>query len=313
MTKTNTICCRTVRPTVFVTAIFGVLDKASGRFTFCNAGHPPALSMSKSGVTRLATRRANLPLGVLDDAEFSEYEVGLDKDEILFLYTDGLIEARSEKTLFGEQALVDLLGSTDSPYDVLNLPSDVFQDVAGAGEYRQVDDIAILALSRVGKDSVRRTAPADHILDEQLEVFTAVAEALTDSMLTTGAAVYALEDEKYLCGRAIYPPDLMPNFQNVAIDLGDEQSAAASAARSGAPLVIVDAQNAAGSKIWLARLTGAKSLLAVPIMNEERIIGVAVAVETVEKREFTDEEIDEACDLCQAAARPTEQLTTTGS
>jgi len=74
---------------VFVTAIFGVLDSRTGRFEYATAGHPAPLVYDGANLVRLAT--AGLPIGLRDD-EGVNFAVTLPPHCTLVLYTDGLLE-----------------------------------------------------------------------------------------------------------------------------------------------------------------------------------------------------------------------------
>lgn len=93
---------------MFVTMIGGCYDPASGRVKLANAGHVPALYRSADGAMREFAADAP-PLGVLTDAAFVSRELQLNGGA-LYLYTDGLIEARTredgELGLAGFQALI---------------------------------------------------------------------------------------------------------------------------------------------------------------------------------------------------------------
>ena len=74
---------------VFVTAIFGVLDTQTGRFEYATAGHPAPLVYDGVTLTRLAT--SGLPIG-LRDSEGVDFSVTLPAQCTLVLFTDGLLE-----------------------------------------------------------------------------------------------------------------------------------------------------------------------------------------------------------------------------
>ena len=74
---------------VFVTAIFGVLDMQSGLFTYATAGHPPPLVDEHGVLRRLAG--AGLPIGLRGD-DGVDFAVRLHAPCTIVLYTDGLLE-----------------------------------------------------------------------------------------------------------------------------------------------------------------------------------------------------------------------------
>ena len=69
------------------------IDVATGRTRLSNAGHPPPLLRGRDGV-RLITGRSPL-LGIVVRPA-TEVEFVLEPDDTVVLYTDGLIETRSE-------------------------------------------------------------------------------------------------------------------------------------------------------------------------------------------------------------------------
>jgi PAS domain S-box-containing protein len=74
---------------VFVTAVFGVLDTRTGRFEYASAGHPAPLVYDGTKLLRLAT--SGLPIGLRDD-EGVDFALTLPPQCTIVLYTDGLLE-----------------------------------------------------------------------------------------------------------------------------------------------------------------------------------------------------------------------------
>jgi sigma-B regulation protein RsbU (phosphoserine phosphatase) len=95
----------------FVTAFYGILDPASGRLLYSNAGHPPPFLFkinADQDVGQLI--RTGVPLGVFEDQTWKQSIVQLDPGDILALYTDGLTEAQNvDKVLFGEDRLIEAI------------------------------------------------------------------------------------------------------------------------------------------------------------------------------------------------------------
>jgi sigma-B regulation protein RsbU (phosphoserine phosphatase) len=75
----------------FVTAVYGVLDPASGRFSYVNCGHNPPLVLGAGGRRELL-ETGGPALGLLATATFAAGEVRLAAGEVLALYTDGVVE-----------------------------------------------------------------------------------------------------------------------------------------------------------------------------------------------------------------------------
>src|SRR5207245_10378880 len=75
----------------FVTMVYAVLDPASRKLTFANAGHSRPLLATNNGGRFLDTDRG-MPLG-LAAGGFSEVEIHLSAGSRLVFYSDGITEA----------------------------------------------------------------------------------------------------------------------------------------------------------------------------------------------------------------------------
>jgi PAS domain S-box-containing protein len=72
------------------------VDPGGGEVVYAKAGHPPALVVGPDGEARWLTEATGVPLGVIDDAQFTEGRDTLEPGSTLVLYTDGLVELRTE-------------------------------------------------------------------------------------------------------------------------------------------------------------------------------------------------------------------------
>jgi len=127
----------------FATMFLGRLDRESGALEYCSAGHPPAYLLRTSGeVVRFPV--GNLPVGAFADAEYRGGRSTLRPGEKLVLYTDGVLEARTDSLFFGEDRLAEVLHGADVPETIPRL---VLQAVEGFSSGRLVDDVAVLCIS----------------------------------------------------------------------------------------------------------------------------------------------------------------------
>ena len=78
-----------------VKMLVGVLDLNTMQLTYCNAGHPCPVVLSPKNGIRLLCVNPNVPVGVVDDYEFKEEYASLLTGDMVFLYTDGLIETEN--------------------------------------------------------------------------------------------------------------------------------------------------------------------------------------------------------------------------
>jgi sigma-B regulation protein RsbU (phosphoserine phosphatase) len=84
-------------------------DMVTRQLTYANAGHIPPL-LFRHGEPRMQLDADGLVLGVKTGVAFEERSVNLQQGDMLFLYTDGIIEAENKKgELFGIGRLCKLL------------------------------------------------------------------------------------------------------------------------------------------------------------------------------------------------------------
>ena len=95
---------------MFVTAVFAILDPATGMLTYANAGHnlPLLLRHHSKEVERLP--KGAIALAVVDNAVYEDHEISINKGDALLLYTDGVTEAFSSSgTQFTESRLKEAM------------------------------------------------------------------------------------------------------------------------------------------------------------------------------------------------------------
>jgi PAS domain S-box-containing protein len=139
---------------VFVTAIFGILDPASGVFAYASAGHPAPLIDDGTTLRRLPT--GGLPIGLRDD-EGVDFGRSLQAPVTLVLFTDGLMEFARDLDE-GERRIEAAIRAL-AREDIEHLATVLMKEVLGDDE--PTDDIAILTLT------IRRfTDPLAHELRE---------------------------------------------------------------------------------------------------------------------------------------------------
>ena len=87
---------QTIRGRGMATASYAVVEPDTGDVTIACAGHPPPVVVSPDGARLLDTSPAP-PLGAVPFAQFRETTSSLAPGESLLLYTDGLIETRTDR------------------------------------------------------------------------------------------------------------------------------------------------------------------------------------------------------------------------
>src|SRR5210317_2614884 len=132
---------------MFATLFFGVLDPESGKLVYISGGHEAVFVIGQNGV-----RERLLPtgpaVGPLPQAKFAYKEIQLLPGEILFAYTDGVIDARSpDEERFTKRRLFSLLSQPVASALELTqkIATSLFEHIGMAD---QEDDITMLTLQR---------------------------------------------------------------------------------------------------------------------------------------------------------------------
>jgi anti-anti-sigma regulatory factor len=99
-------------PGLFLTAAYCLLDTHTREITIASAGHPPLLLERVTGETEQTTRTGPA-FGLFADATFEEVALTLQEDDRLLLYTDGVLDGGSVRSLTPEQ-LEDALAHPDT-------------------------------------------------------------------------------------------------------------------------------------------------------------------------------------------------------
>ena len=152
---TNDQLCQNNDAMMFVTAFVGMLDVATGKFTYVNAGHnPPLVYHRREGRFSYMDVKRNFVLGGMEEMDYARQEITLEPGDKLFLYTDGVTEALSEEEeLYGEARLEMCLNDMDVENTDLSTILDTVQKSLKehVREAEQSDDITMLALEYKGR------------------------------------------------------------------------------------------------------------------------------------------------------------------
>lgn len=92
--KLSTEIAKRTTPGKFITAFLVLLDPATGKVEYCNAGHNPALLLRADGTHEWLGGHGP-PLALLPDRSYGEGALLLGAGDQLLLYTDGITEAES--------------------------------------------------------------------------------------------------------------------------------------------------------------------------------------------------------------------------
>jgi phosphoserine phosphatase RsbU/P len=139
---------RRTPPEKYVTAFLAVVEPASGRMRWANAGHNPALLLRAGGEVEVL-EATGVPLGLLPAVTYAGRDTVLAPGDALLVYTDGVTEATDESDEeYGLQRLIarcrELRGR--APVALVAGVQDEVASFADAPPFQ--DDLTLLAVRR---------------------------------------------------------------------------------------------------------------------------------------------------------------------
>jgi sigma-B regulation protein RsbU (phosphoserine phosphatase) len=145
--RASRVFCQSTISSLFATLVL-VRAGQAGQIEVCNAGHCPALLQQGGAVKELGA--TGVPLGMFCEGIYPTQNVEMACGDTLFLYTDGVSEARSANEVeYGVERLKELVASSPAPTAqalVAACLDDLEKFQAGAP---LLDDVTVMAIRRV--------------------------------------------------------------------------------------------------------------------------------------------------------------------
>ena len=154
LTKTNEAICSNNPEDMFITVWLGILEISSGRLTAANAGHEYPVLKRAGGGFELFRDKHGFVAGSMEGIKYKEYELQLCPGDKLFVYTDGVREARdADGEQFGTERILKALNEKRDA-----APEEILKSVRRAvdafvKDAEQFDDLTMLCMEYRGKGS----------------------------------------------------------------------------------------------------------------------------------------------------------------
>jgi len=146
--KLNRQVCQSTDAIHFATLFLGVLDPATGRLDYVNAGHPPPLVINADGTVE-RVEATGMPLGMLDDARYRAGTVHIRPGTAIAMFSDGISEAENPRGEFYQTPrlrdvlLADTSATAHATIGRVRADIDLFTEGTPQG-----DDVTLLLLRR---------------------------------------------------------------------------------------------------------------------------------------------------------------------
>jgi phosphoserine phosphatase RsbU/P len=147
--RTNRILVEEIRSGLFITAIAGVLDVATGRLRMANAGHEPPLLVGGDDRPIGPVEGGGVLLGAFRSLGAPELDVRLRPGDSLVLYTDGVTDAIGPTgERFGDARLLSTLEGArrGSAQEIVAAIRDAVAEFRGS--VPPADDVTIVVIGR---------------------------------------------------------------------------------------------------------------------------------------------------------------------
>jgi phosphoserine phosphatase RsbU/P len=142
----NEVVVGEIAPGKFITLAYLVIDGEAGEVAAAGAGHPaPRIVATDGTVMGLDVR--GLVLGIEPDQHYDEVRTRLGVGDAVVLYTDGVIEARRDKELYGVERL-DRVLSEQRELPPGKLAQVVLDDCRSFARGELADDCAVVVVKR---------------------------------------------------------------------------------------------------------------------------------------------------------------------
>jgi serine phosphatase RsbU (regulator of sigma subunit) len=135
---------------MFVTILFGILDRTTRRFHYARAGHEAPIFLDGQGVIKRMPQANGQVLGVFGEIVLDEQTIELSKGSMLLLYSDGITEAHNRQNVsFGYDGVVRIFGQMPDASAQM-LCDELIRAAAGHGAgAMQHDDMTVVVVRAV--------------------------------------------------------------------------------------------------------------------------------------------------------------------
>ncbi len=152
----NDVVVDEIAPGKFITMAYVLVDGASGDVAGAGAGHPPPRIVTAEGVvTPLDVH--GLVLGLEAGQVYDETRAHIEIGGSVVLYTDGVLEARRERELYGFERL-DAIISAGRGLSAQDLAETVLADCRDFAANELADDCAVVVIKRVSASQAKAHA-----------------------------------------------------------------------------------------------------------------------------------------------------------
>ncbi|HGJ63924.1 TPA: response regulator [bacterium] len=131
---------------IFITAFTAIIDTNSGIMSYSNAGHPrPYIIKTQADNFMELSGEIGSALGMMPDVSYQCYEIQLDDSDMVFMFTDGLVElSNNERIQFGKEEMQKAISHNLHISPKAFIESMIYSAEAFADGFYTEDDLTLL-------------------------------------------------------------------------------------------------------------------------------------------------------------------------
>jgi serine phosphatase RsbU (regulator of sigma subunit)/anti-sigma regulatory factor (Ser/Thr protein kinase) len=150
LARANDLLAAEMPERMFVTCLYMVLEPATGRVVYANAGHNLPYVRTADGVVEF--RATGMPLGLMPGMAYEERTSHIGRGDSVLLYSDGIVEAHDPAgEMYGFPRLKADMATELAGTELLDELLERLHTFTGRG-WEQEDDITMVALRRSPDD-----------------------------------------------------------------------------------------------------------------------------------------------------------------
>jgi sigma-B regulation protein RsbU (phosphoserine phosphatase) len=138
---------------LFVTVIYGILNRSSGEFHYARAGHELPLILDEEGQVSFPAMATGMPLGMFENLILDERSITIPPGGCMVLYSDGSADTRNQDGIrFGDagvQEVIQQFGIKSSAQQTCQAVYDRLVEYQNG--VPQFDDVTLLAVRRLAR------------------------------------------------------------------------------------------------------------------------------------------------------------------
>jgi phosphoserine phosphatase RsbU/P len=145
--KINKIFCRDSQKNFFASLVYSEFGVSSGKVRMFNAGHLPPIIVRDNEI--IETEKGDPAIGLISGSVYNEQQIILQKGDFLFIYSDGITDAKNELgEFYGSQSLFKILQQVKNK-PVHEIGEMVLKEIEiFIGDTPLYDDLSIVIIQR---------------------------------------------------------------------------------------------------------------------------------------------------------------------